>query len=155
MVLRLLSAERDAVAQHNFFGAIAFCTLLCRRCYKGTWAVTSSFAVPNFNRWATTQKNPHAVGFFSSPDAEKRPWVGRVCQYHREKTPQLTTERMQGVTEVCCEQKVDLSNSSDRAARTFFFSTAVSCKSNYLANCQKSFFRVEHFLLITIKTEST
>ena len=46
MILRLLSAERDAVAQHNFFGAIAFCTLLCRRCYKGIWAVTSSFAVP-------------------------------------------------------------------------------------------------------------
>ena len=46
MNLRLLSAERAAVAQHDFFCAIAFYTLLCRRCYKGKRLVTSSFAVP-------------------------------------------------------------------------------------------------------------
>ena len=47
MNLRLLSAERAAVAQHDFFCAIAFYALLCRRCYKGKRLVTSSFAVPN------------------------------------------------------------------------------------------------------------
>ena len=46
MNLRQLSAERAAVAQHDFFCAIAFYTLLCRRCYKGKRLVTSSFAVP-------------------------------------------------------------------------------------------------------------
>ena len=48
MFLRKLSAEQAAVAQHDSFGAIAFCTLLCRRCYnfKGIEAVTSLSAVP-------------------------------------------------------------------------------------------------------------
>ena len=68
MVLRLLLAARGAAAQHNFFGAIAFCTLLCRRCYKGIRAVTSSFAVPSHltpdhagakqHRPSTQQKKP-------------------------------------------------------------------------------------------------
>ena len=65
MVLRLLSAERDAVAQHNFFGAIAFCTLLCRRCYKGIWAVTLSFAVPTEGmqfRLKTSKTDPYGKG---------------------------------------------------------------------------------------------
>ena len=49
MNLRLLSAEQAAVAQHDFFCAIAFYTLVCRRCYKGERLVTSSFAVPRVN----------------------------------------------------------------------------------------------------------
>ena len=65
MALRLLSAERDAVAQHNFFGAIAFCTLLCRRCYKGIWAVTSSFAVPTSS--LRTRASLHALTLGSGP----------------------------------------------------------------------------------------
>ena len=46
MILRLLSAERAAVAQRNSTGAVAMYTLLCRRCYKGKRLVTSSSAVP-------------------------------------------------------------------------------------------------------------
>ena len=46
MILRLLSAERAAVAQHNSTGAVAMYTLLPRWCYKGKRLVTSSSAVP-------------------------------------------------------------------------------------------------------------
>ena len=63
MVLRLLSAERDAVALHNFFGTIAFCTLLCRRCYKGIWAVTSSFA---FRTCSCFYRHTRTTGTFSN-----------------------------------------------------------------------------------------
>ena len=46
MILRLLSAERAAVALHNSTGAVTMYTLLPRRCYKGKRLVTSSSAVP-------------------------------------------------------------------------------------------------------------
>ena len=64
MILRPLSAEQAAVAQH-LSGAVAMHTLLSRRCYKGKRLVTSSSAVPSSSfLWPISWRNVHSPHWF-------------------------------------------------------------------------------------------